>query len=61
MPIANWSRNVPYLVSHWRLRDPLLEQSIVVYLGRPSAHDALLKRVRTPLNIGAFCCVDRCE
>jgi hypothetical protein len=35
VPIANWSRIVPYLVSHRRFRDLLLEQSIVVSLGQP--------------------------
>lgn len=44
VPIANWSRIVPYLVSHRRYRDPLLEQSIVVFLGRTSTLDAVLER-----------------
>lgn len=44
VPIANWSRIVPYLVSHRRFRDPLLEQSVVVYLGQPGTLDAVLER-----------------
>ncbi|MDR6861315.1 hypothetical protein [Variovorax guangxiensis] len=44
VPIANWSRIVPYLVSHRRFRDALLEQSIVVYLGHPRTLDAVLER-----------------
>ena len=44
VPIANWSRIVPYLVSHRRFRDPLLEQSIAVFLGQPRTLDAVLQR-----------------
>lgn len=44
VPIANWSRIIPYLVSHRRFRDPLLEQSIVVFLGRPNTLDAVIER-----------------
>ena len=44
VPIANWSRIIPYLASHRRFRDPLLEQSIVVYLGQPRTLDAVLER-----------------
>ncbi|MDM0116814.1 hypothetical protein QTI66_32295 [Variovorax sp. J22R133] len=47
VPIANWSRIVPYLVSHRRFRDPLLEQSIVVYLGQPRTLDAVLEQFAT--------------
>ena len=32
LPIANWSRIVPYLVAHRRFLDRMLEQSIVVPL-----------------------------
>lgn len=42
VPIANWARLVPYLASHLRFRDPLLEQSIVVYLGKPRALDDIV-------------------
>ncbi|MEJ8859150.1 hypothetical protein WKW79_31595 [Variovorax robiniae] len=44
IPIANWSRIVPYLVSHRRFRDPLLEQSIVVFLGQQKTLDDVLER-----------------
>ncbi|MBS0343828.1 MAG: hypothetical protein JSS56_25265 [Proteobacteria bacterium] len=44
IPIANWSRIVPYLVSHRRFRNALLEQSIVVFLGQPQTLDAVLER-----------------
>jgi len=47
VPIGNWSRIIPYLVSHRRFRDPLLEQSIVVYLGEPRTMDAVLERFAT--------------
>lgn len=44
VPISNWARILPYLVSHRRFRDPLLEQSIVVYLGKSRALDDILAR-----------------
>ena len=44
IPIANWSRIVPFLASHRRFRNALLEQSIVVFLGQPRALDAVLER-----------------
>lgn len=44
LPIANWSRIVPYLVAHRRFPDPLLEQSIVVALARFASLDAVLRR-----------------
>jgi len=47
VPIANWSRIVPYLVSHRRFRDPLLEQSIAVFLGQSRALDEVLQRFAT--------------
>jgi hypothetical protein len=47
VPIANWSNIVPYLVSHRRFRDPLLEQSIVVFLGEAKTLDAVLERFAT--------------
>lgn len=34
VPVANWARIVPHLVTWRRFADPLLAQSIVVYLGR---------------------------
>lgn len=43
VPIANWSRIVPYLISYRRFRDPILEQAIVVYLSKPRALDAVLQ------------------
>jgi hypothetical protein len=44
VPIASWSRIVPYLVSHRRFRYLLLEQSIVVSLGQPGTLGAVLER-----------------
>ncbi|MFJ1260985.1 hypothetical protein [Cupriavidus sp. CuC1] len=44
VPIANWSRIVPYLVSYRRFHVHMLEQAIVVYLSKPSALDAVLER-----------------
>lgn len=42
VPIANWARIVPYLVSYRRFHAPILEQAIVVYLREPRALDAVL-------------------
>lgn len=47
VPIANWSRIVPYLVSHRRFRDPLLEQSIAVFLGQSRTLDEVMRRFET--------------
>ncbi|WP_434034920.1 hypothetical protein [Cupriavidus sp. a3] len=44
VPIANWSRIVPYLVSYRQFRAPVLEQAIVVYLNKPRELDAILER-----------------
>ncbi len=44
VPIANWSRIVPYLVSYRRFRAPVLEQAIVVYLSQPRTLDSILER-----------------
>ena len=41
-PTANWAQIVPHLVTWRRFSDPLLAQSIVVYLGRPSTLDDVL-------------------
>ena len=43
-PIANWAQLVPYLVTWRRFSDPLLAQSIVVYLGQPRTLDDVLDR-----------------
>lgn len=40
--IANWASILPHLVMWRRFRDPLLEQRIAVYLGRPRTLDSLL-------------------
>lgn len=42
IPIANWARIIPYLVSHRRYRDALLEQQIMVYLIQDESVDAVL-------------------
>ncbi|HSV46187.1 MAG TPA: hypothetical protein VLJ58_10380 [Ramlibacter sp.] len=44
VPVTNWSRIVPYLVTGRRFPNPLLEQSIVVFLGRPCSFDEVLAR-----------------
>lgn len=43
-PVANWAQLVPYLVTWRRFADPLLAQSIVVYLGQPRTLDDVLER-----------------
>lgn len=43
-PVANWSRIVPQLVSWRRVADPLLAQSIAVYVGHWRTLDAVLER-----------------
>lgn len=40
--ITNWGRIVPFLVSHSRWRNPVLEQSLVVYLGVSNTLDKTL-------------------
>lgn len=42
VPISNWSRIVPDLVTHRAYRDSLLEQKIVVYLGNERTLDEVL-------------------
>ena len=44
VPVTNWSQIVPYLVTGRRFPNPLLEQSIVVLLGRPCSFDEVLAR-----------------
>jgi hypothetical protein len=41
-PIANWARIIPYLVSHRRYRDTLLEQQIMAFLNEDESVDAVL-------------------
>lgn len=43
-PVANWAQMVPYLVTWRRFADPLLAQSIVVYLGQSRTLDDILER-----------------
>ena len=43
-PIANWAQVIPYLVTWHRFADPLLAQSIVVYLGQSRTLDDVLLR-----------------
>ena len=43
-PVANWAQLVPYLVTWRRFADPLLAQSIVVYLGQSRTLDDVLQR-----------------
>lgn len=43
IPIANWARITPYLVSHRRYQDRLLAQSIETFLDQPASIDAILK------------------
>ncbi len=44
IPIANWARITPYLVSHRRYQDRLLVQSIETFLHQPASIDAILKQ-----------------
>lgn len=41
-PIGNWARIIPYLVSHRRYRDTLLEQQIMAFLNEDESVDAVL-------------------
>lgn len=43
-PTANWAQIVPHLVTWRRFSDPLLAQSIVVYLGEPRTLDDVVGR-----------------
>ena len=43
-PTANWAQIVPHLVTWRRFSDPLLAQSIVVYLGQPRTLDNVVGR-----------------
>jgi len=42
VPLANWARITPYLVSHRRYRHALLEQMIMVFLNGDEALDSVL-------------------
>ncbi|MBG6078201.1 hypothetical protein [Polaromonas sp. CG_9.11] len=42
VPIGNWARIIPYLVSHRRYRDTLLEQQIMVFLNEDESVDSVL-------------------
>jgi hypothetical protein len=42
IPIANWARIVPYLVSHRRYKDALLEQQIMAFLKDDQSLDAVV-------------------
>lgn len=44
IPVANWALLVPYLVTWRRFADPLLAQSIAVYLGQYRSLDDVLER-----------------
>lgn len=41
-PIGNWARIIPYLVSHRRYRDTLLEQQIMAFLIEDESVDSVL-------------------
>jgi hypothetical protein len=43
-PVANWAQIVPYLVTWRRFADPVLAQSIVVYLGQSRTLDDVMGR-----------------
>ena len=43
-PVANWAQLIPYLVTWRRFADPLLAQSIVVFLGQSRTLDDVLER-----------------
>lgn len=42
IPIANWARIIPYLVSHRRYRNALLEQQIMAFLNQDESVDSVL-------------------
>lgn len=42
IPIANWAHITPYLVSHRRYRDALLEQQIMAFLNHDESVDSVL-------------------
>jgi hypothetical protein len=42
--VANWAQIVPYLVTWRRFSDPVLAQSIVVYLGQSRTLDDVKER-----------------
>ena len=42
VPLANWARITPYLVSHRRYRDALLEQQIMAFLNEDESLDTVL-------------------
>lgn len=44
IPVANWAQLVPHLVTWRRFADPLLAQSIAVYLGQYRSLDDVLER-----------------
>ena len=46
VPLANWARITPYLVSHRRYRDALLEQKIMVFLKEEESLDSVLAHFR---------------
>lgn len=43
IPISNWARITPFLVSHQRYQDRQLAQSIEAFLDQPASIDAILK------------------
>ncbi len=47
-PVANWAQIVPYLVTWRRFSDPVLAQSIVVYLGQSRTLDDVMARFAEP-------------
>jgi hypothetical protein len=42
IPLANWARITPYLVSHRRYRDALLEQQIMAFLNQDESVNSVL-------------------
>ena len=44
IPISNWARIIPYLVSHRRYRDALLEQQIMAFLTKDESVKSVLEK-----------------
>ena len=44
VPISNWARIIPYLISHRRYWDALLEQQIMAFLNQDESLDAVLTK-----------------
>lgn len=55
LPISNWGKIIPFIVANIRWRDPLLEQSLIVFLGQSYSLQAIIERFadRDPTEVQA--------